>query len=168
MNFTPNLFMWELKFDDMGRKRVVKTYTDTSAKGDRTPIEGWRYFVHISLVSIKVEEETDHIGRTSEIYIEMGSRLRSKRTPDHGEIEIDRNEVFKPSDGLSLYSEFIEKKDGGSIEVPFRVYDKDLGKDDKLIDVKLTIKLGQGKEYESFGGNGVKAKLAISANRTRF
>lgn len=153
----------------MTRKRIVKTYSDTRAKGERTRIEGNRFFVEVKLVSVKVEEEADSLGRTSELYFECGkTKLFDNRTPNNGTINVDRNEVFKPQGGLTLYCEFKEKKGGETLEIPFRVYDQDVGKDDKLINTKLSIQLGQGKEYLSFDENGTKVKISISANRSRF
>ena len=150
----------------MARKRIVKTYKDTSAKGDRTQIEGNRFFVRIDLVSIKVEKEADALGASSEIYMKCGSRFN--RTPDHGTFHIERNEVFKPTGGLTVYSEMKEKKGGATLEIPLQIFDQDLGKDDKLVDTKLAIQLGQTKDYLSFSENGVKVKVSIAGNRSRF
>lgn len=152
----------------MGRKRIVKTYRDTRAKGDRSAIEGHRYFVRVNLVSIKVEKEADSIGASSEIYIEMGGRIVKNRTPNGGTWHIERNEVFKPTGGLTLYSEMKEKKKGGTVQVNLKVFDQDFGKDDKLIDTKLTIQLGQSKDYLSFTENGIKVKVSIAGNKSRF
>ncbi len=153
----------------MARKRIVKTYRDTRAKGETKRIEGNRYFIVVELVSLKVEEEADKMGRTSEIYLQCGrTKMQRVRTPSSGTINLDRNEVFKPTDGLSLYSQFVDKKGGGTLEIPFRVFDQDLGKDDKLVDTQLTVKLGQSGEYLSFSEGGVKVKVKVSGNRTRF
>lgn len=153
----------------MGTKRVVKTYRDTRASGDKTAIKGNRYLIWVELVSLKIEEEADSMGRTSELYLQCGKQgITRARTPNKGAIHLDRNEVFKPRDGITLYSEFIDKKGGGTIELPFRVYDQDLGKDDKLVDTKLSVTLGQTGDYLSFSEKGVKVKIKISANRTRY
>ena len=153
----------------MGVKRTVRTYRDTRAKGDRTTIEGHRYFILVELVSVKVEEESDLFGRSNEVYIECGkSKMRAVRTPSKGEIVVEANEVFKPTGGLTLYSEFREEKDGKTIELPFKVYDRDIGDDDKLIDTKISISLGQSREYLSFSENGMRVKIGVSAKKTRF
>ena len=155
----------------MGRKRIVKTYNDTSASGDRTPIEGHRYFVRMELVSLKIEEKADAVGMTSELYFKSGGKGLLKfdqRTPTLGTIHLDLNENFTSNERLTLYSAFIEDKDGGSIEIPFKVYDQDMGKDDKLIDTQIAITLGANTEYFSFLEQGVKVKIGVSANRTRF
>lgn len=111
----------------MARKRIVKTYKDTSTKGDRTRIEGHRYFIKVDLVSIKMEKEADGIGATSEIYIHCPGRF--SRTPNEGTFHIERNEVFKPTGGLTLYSEMKEKKGGQTLEISFKLFDQDFGKD---------------------------------------
>ncbi|MHA2252568.1 MAG: hypothetical protein ACXAD7_19545 [Candidatus Kariarchaeaceae archaeon] len=152
----------------MGRKRIVKTYKDTKAKGDRTAIEGHRYFVRIDLVSLKVEKEADGLGASSEIYIQCGGRVVKNRTPNFGSWHIERNEVFKPTGGITLYSEMKEKKKGGTLEIPFKVFDQDALKDDKLVDTKLSIQLGQSKDYLSFTEQGIKVKVSVAANKTRF
>lgn len=150
----------------MGRKRIVKTYKDTRAKGDRSRIEGHRYFVRVDLVSIKMEKEADSVGATSEIYIHCPGRF--SRTPNEGTFHIERNEVFKPTGGITVYSRMREKKGGESLEISFKVFDQDLGRDDKLVDTKLSITLGQSKEYISFIENGVKVKISVAANHSRF
>lgn len=155
----------------MARKRIVKTYSDTSAKGERTPIEDDRYFVKIDLVSVKMEERADLVG-TSEIYFKCGGKglFRSdRRTPDLGTINLELNEVFVPDDRLTLYSAFIDQKGGGSIEIPFDVMERDIGKkDSKLIDTQISINLGSSMEYYSFLENGVKVKIGASAIRSRY
>ncbi|MHA2275422.1 MAG: hypothetical protein ACXAC2_06635 [Candidatus Kariarchaeaceae archaeon] len=152
----------------MARKRIVKTYKDTKAKGDRTVIEGHRYFVRVDLVSLKVEKEADGVGASSEIYIEMGGRVVKNRSPNGGTWNIERNEVFKPTGNITLYSEMKEKKKGGTLELPFKVFDQDKLKDDKLVDTKLSVQLGQSKDYLSFTENGIKVKVSVAANRSRF
>ena len=155
----------------MARKRVVKTYSDTSAKGDRTPIEGNRYFVRVELVSVKIEERTDVLGRTTELFFRVGGQgalERARRTPDEGTINVEINEVFKPKDGLTLYTEFVEAKGGKSIEIPFRVIDEDPGINEPLVNTKLSVNLGADKDYLSFREKGVKVKIGISANKTRY
>lgn len=155
----------------MGRKRVVKTYNDTSASGDRTPIEGDRYFVRMELVSLKMEDTADMVGRGSEIYMKAGGKGIFKfdqRTPAEGTINLDLNESFSSNERLTLYSAFVSQKSGGSFEIPFKVYDQDAGKDDKLIDTQISVSLGATTEYHSFLENGVKIKVGVSANQTRY
>lgn len=155
----------------MTKKRVVKTYRDTSASGDRSPITGHRYFLRVDLVSMKAEEKRDITGKTTEFYIKCGGKGAFKmanRCPNLGTINLERNEVFKPTDGLTIFSGFYEKKGGGTVELPFEIYDQDLGKDDKLVDTVLSITLGQSREYLAFNEKGVKVKIALSANRTRY
>ncbi|RMG43240.1 MAG: hypothetical protein D6732_00275 [Methanobacteriota archaeon] len=153
----------------MSKRRIVKTYSNTRAKGERYDIEGNRYFVKVELVSIKMLEEADALGRTSEIYLECGkSKMISKRFPTKGEIHLDRNEVFKPRGRITLYTEVAESDKGGSIEIPFKVKDKDFGKDETLIDTTLSVTLGQTQEFLAFEENGVKVKISIAGNKTRY
>ncbi len=155
----------------MAKKRIVKTYTDTSASGDRTPIEGYRYFLRVDLVSIKAEEKADLTGKTSEYYIKCGGKgifKMANRCPNLGTINLELNEVFKPTDGMTIFSGFYEKKGGGTVELPFAVYDQDLGKDQLLVETMLSITLGQSREFLAFQENGVKVKIAVSAKRTRY
>ncbi len=153
----------------MSKRRIVKTYSNTRAKGERYDVEGNRYFVKVELVSIKMLEEADAIGRTSEIYLECGkSRMRSNRFPAKGEIHLERNEVFKPRGRITLYTEIVESDKGGSVEIPFKVKEQDLGKDETLVDTTLSVTLGQTQEYVAFEEGGVKVKLSIAGNKTRF
>ncbi len=153
----------------MSKRRVVKTYSNTRAKGEKYTIEGNRFFVKVELVSIKVIEEADKIGRTSEIYLECGkSRMKANRIPTFGEIHLDRNEVFKPRGGITLYTAFIEKEGGGTVEIPFKVREQDIGKDDTLVNTTLSVNLGQSLEYLAFEENGLKVKISVSANKTKY
>jgi len=155
----------------MGRKRTVRTYKDTSAKGDRTAIEGNRFFIKVELVSLKCEKKADAIGLTSELYFKVGGKGLFKldhRTPVNGTIHLDMNEVFKPTDGLTLFCDFVESEKGGTYEIPFKIYDQDVGKDDKLLSTELSVSSGQGTEFVAFQEKGIKVKVGISANRTRY
>ncbi len=153
-----------ISISDMARKRVVKTYKDTRAKGDRAKIEGNRYFLLVELISAKVEEEADAIGRISEIYF----KINRTRCPNKGVINLERNEVFKPQNGLTLYSEFKEVKKDKDHHIRLRVFDQDISKDDELIDEKVNFKFGQSREYYAFAKNGIRVKIAISALKTRY
>ncbi len=150
----------------MARKRkTTVTYTSTRAKGEKsTPIKGNRHFLRIDLVSIKVEDSADIASRSSEIYF----KCNRKRVPNKGYAKIEINQVFKPTDGLTLYSEFIDKKPGGTKTIKFQVFDRDLSLDDELIDEKISIVMGQSKEYLAFSEGGVKVKIAVSAKKTRY
>ncbi len=153
----------------MGRKRIVKTYKDTRAKGESYAIEGNRYMVKVELVSIKMEEEADTIGRISEIYLECGKdKMQANRIPNKGEIKLERNEVFKPRGGITLFTAFVESNDGGSYEIPFKVKEKDFTKDETLVETTLSVTLGQTQEYLAFDENGVKVKISVAGNKTRF
>jgi len=153
----------------MGRRVVKKVYKDTSAPGERDKIEGNRYFLRIDLVSVKSEEEADTIGRDSEYYFEVGSLTHRQRTPVKGTIHVQRNEVFKPNPYLTLYSEFVESDEPKTLSIPFKIKERDpLKKDDIIVNTKLSIQLGQQKEFQVFKEKGAKVKIAISALKTRF
>ncbi|MCY3413136.1 MAG: hypothetical protein INQ03_15970 [Candidatus Heimdallarchaeota archaeon] len=149
----------------MARKTVRKTtYSSTRAKGESSTIEGDRYFLRVDLVSVKLIESSDVLSRSNEIYF----KCDRKRIPNKGEIHVEINEVFKPSGGLSLYTQFIEEKKAGTEVVRVQVFDKDASKDDELIDEKISIKLGQSVEYHALEKNGIKVKIGVSAKKTRF
>lgn len=151
----------------MARKqtRRVTTYQSTRAKGEQsTPITDDRYFIKVDLVSCKVEESADVASRSSEVYF----KTERKRIPNKGYAKIEINEVFTPTDGITLYSEFIEKKGGGSKVLKFQVFDRDIGSDDELIDEKISVVLGQSREYLAFSNGGLKVKIAVSAKKTRY
>ena len=149
----------------MARKRVVKTYSDTRAKGERKAIEGDRYFVRVELVSAKVTESSDSfLSRKSQIYF----KCDRKRVPNRGFIEIEINEVFKPTGKLTLYSYFKHKKGGGTDTIRFKAFDHDALKDDELIDEKISVVLGQSRDYLMLDKNGLRVKIEVSAKKTRF
>lgn len=149
----------------MARKRVVRTYSDTRAKGEKKAIEGDRYFVRVELVSAKVLKSADTIlSRKSQIYF----KTDRKRVPNRGTIDIEINEVFKPTGKLTLYTYFKKSKGGGTDTVRFKAWDHDLIGDDELIDEKISIVLGQSRDYIVFDKNGLRVKLEISAKKTRF
>ena len=157
----------------MARKRIVKTYRDTSAAGDKTRITGNRYFIRLSLTSIKVERSGDLLSRSSEIYFKCGAggklgKLSPQRMPQKGTINIERNEVFKATPAISRYTEFKDQKGGGTIEIPLKVYERDIGADDKLIDTEISVTLGQTNKFLSFSEKGIKIKVSASAKITRF
>ena len=151
----------------MGRKVVKRTYKDTRAKGEKRYIEGNRYMVRIDLVSIKPVEKQD-LGLTAEFYFKVGTMRHRVRTPAKGTINLKLNEVFKPQDPITLYLMMIEKKGGGVIEIPFHMYERDVGRDDEIVETKLSVNLGQSGEYEFFEERGVRVKIKISANRTNW
>ncbi|MBA7511934.1 hypothetical protein ES705_03933 [subsurface metagenome] len=154
----------------MGRRVVKKVYRDTYAAGQRDTKEfGDRYMVRIELISLKVLEDRDLFGNESELYFRVGRRPRSShRVPQKGTINIEKNEVFKPQEGLSLYTEFKKAPKGGLIEVPFHLFERDPGKnDDCIIDHELSIPLGSS-DYKIITQNSVKIKLKLSGIRTRY
>lgn len=149
----------------MARKRVVRTYSDTRARGERKAIEGDRYFVRVELVSAKVTKSSDgFLSRKSQIYF----KTDRKRVPNKGTIDIEINEVFKPTGKLTLYTHFKKKKGGGSDSMRFKIFDHDLIGDDELIDEKISVVLGQSREYLVFDKNGIRVKIEVSAKKTRF
>ena len=153
----------------MGRRVVKKVYKDTSAPGERDKIEGNRFFVRIDLVSIKAAEKADMVGREYEYYFEVGPRLHRQRTPTKGTIHVERNEVFKANPYMTLYSEFIEDDSMKTLEIPFKVRERDpLKRDDFIVDTKLSVQLGASKDFMVFKEGGAKIKIAVSAIRTRF
>ena len=154
----------------MARKRIVKTYKDTRARGQTKAIEGHRYFIKIDLVSVKMEESADLLSRTTEVYFKCDKGITKKevRAPSQGTINIERNEVFKPTGGLTLYSEFKKKKDGGTVTVTFQAWDKDPSRDENIMSEKISINLGQSTEYLLFDKGGMRVKIGVSANKTRF
>ena len=154
----------------MGRRVVKKVYRDTYARGaiDTKEFQD-RFFVKIELISVKVLEDRDLLGNESELYFRVGRRPAfSGRIPNRGTINMEKNEMFKPPEGLSLYSEFVEMKQGGVIEVPFHVFERDPGKnDDEIVNIDLSIPLGSS-DYKIITQNSVKIKIKLSGLRTRF
>ena len=57
---------------------------------------------------------------------------------------------------------------GGTIEIPLKVYERDIGADDKLIDTQISVTLGQTNKFLSFTEKGIKIKVSASAKITRF
>ncbi len=154
----------------MGRRVVKKVYKNTYARGQRDTKEFKdRFLVRIELVSIKVLEDRDLLGNESEIYFRVGQRPHySCRIPNKGSINLEKNEVFKPPDGMTLYSEFKNAPRGGAIQVPFHIFERDPGKnDDKIVDHDLSVPLGSS-DYKVITQNSVKVKLKLSGLRTRY
>ncbi|UJG42950.1 MAG: hypothetical protein K9W46_11300 [Candidatus Heimdallarchaeum endolithica] len=153
----------------MGRKTIKRTYKDTYARGqvDKSEFQG-RYFIKIELVSLKVLEDKDMLGNESEFYFKVGKRLHKHRIPQKGTINLEKNEVFQPTDGLTLYTQFIHKPERGTIMVPFHLRERDpLKVDDHIIRTKLSIPLGSS-DYIVLVEKSVKIKLKISALETRY
>lgn len=153
----------------MGRKVVKKVYRDTYAIGQRDTKEFKdRFMVKIELISMKVLEDRDLLGNESELYFRVGLRPSySHRVPNKGTINMEKNEVFKPPEGLTLYIEFVTAPEGGVIEVPFHLFERDPGKnDDKIVDYQLAVPLGSS-DYKVITQNAVKVKLKISGLKTR-
>jgi len=155
----------------MGRKVVKKVYKDTYARGQRDKKEFQdRYQILIELVSVKVLEDRDLFGNESELYFKVGSRVpdHRQRTPNKGTINIEKNETFTPTEGLTLYCEFRDAPDRGVAEIPFDLYERDPGKDDDhIIDTKISIPLGTS-DYRVLTEKSVKVKIKISGLETRY
>ncbi len=153
----------------MGKKVIKKTYKDTYAAGFKERIEENRFMIRIDLVSMKVLEDIDLLGKHSEIYFKMGGFLHKRRFPDKGVFKLEKNESYVPKEPLNLYTWIVEGDPGKKIEVPFKVFDRDrLRPDQKLISTKLDITLGQGGDYVAFQQNKIKLKLYISANKISY
>ena len=154
----------------MGRRVVKKVYHNTYARGERDRSEfGDRYMVKIELVSIKVLEDKDILGNESELYFRVGKYPAYRhRIPQKGTINLEKNEVFKPTEPITLYLEFTKSKSGGVIEVPFDVYERDpLKKDDHLINHDVSIPLNSS-DYQVITEKGIKIKIKTSALQTRY
>jgi len=154
----------------MGRRVVKRVYHSTYARGQRDKEEfGDRYMIKIELISIKVLEDRDLLGNESELYFRVGKYPSYRhRVPQKGTINLEKNEVFKPSEPITLYLEFVESKSGGIVEVPFDVYERDpLKKDDHLINHKLSIPLNSSN-FQVITQKGLKIKIKLSALQTRF
>ena len=91
--------------------RAVKRVVDTSAKGQNFKEDELyeRYFIGISLVSLKTIAKHDLMNRTNEFYFKCdGGKAIKSRTPDIGTINLRENQVFEAkSDQLTIWSEFI-------------------------------------------------------------
>ncbi|OLS32188.1 MAG: hypothetical protein HeimAB125_11520 [Candidatus Heimdallarchaeota archaeon AB_125] len=154
----------------MGRRVVKKVYKNTYARGQRDTKEFEDTFlVRIELISIKVLEDRDLLGNESEFYFRVGLRPNySGRIPNRGSINLEKNEVFQPPDGMTLYSEFRDAPRGGVVQVPFHVFERDPGKnDDKIVDHDLAVPLGSS-DYKVITQNSVKVKLKLSGLKTRY
>ncbi len=154
----------------MGRRVVKKVYKDTYARGQRDSKEFKdRYQVIVELISLKVLEDRDLLGNESELYFRVGKRPNySGRIPNRGTINLEKNEVYQPLNGLTLYTEFREAPEGGVVQVPFHVFERDPGKnDDIIIDNELAVPLGSS-DYKVITQNSVKVKLKLSALKTRY
>ncbi|MHA1302379.1 MAG: hypothetical protein ACTSQE_02695 [Candidatus Heimdallarchaeaceae archaeon] len=154
----------------MGRKVIKKTYKDTYARGqkDKSEFKG-RYFITIELVSLKVLEDRDLFGNESELYFKVGHIPNHRhRVPQKGTINLEKNEVFKPAEGLTLYTEFKHSPEGGTVTIPFDLYERDpIKDDDHIINTKISIPLGSS-DYLVLTEKSVKIKLKISALETRY
>jgi hypothetical protein len=154
----------------MGRRVVKKVYRNTYARGQKDIKEFKdRYLVKIELISLKVLEDRDLLGNESEIYFRVGRRPNySSRIPNRGTINVEKNEVFQPREGLTLYTEFKKAPEGGVVEVPFHIFERDPGKnDDEIVDHVLAVPLGSS-DYKVLQVSKVKAKLKLSGLRTRY
>ena len=154
----------------MGRRVVKKVYRDTYARGQRDTKEFEdRFMVKIELISLKVLEDRDLLGNESELYFRVGRRPAfSGRIPNRGTINMEKNEMFQPPEGITLYSEFIKMPQGGIVEVPFHIFERDPGKnDDEIVNVDLAVPLGSS-DYKVITQNSVKTKLKLSGLRTRY
>lgn len=154
----------------MGRRVVKKVYKDTYARGQRDEKEFKdRYQVKIDLISIKVLEDRDLLGNVSELYFRVGRRPSySSRIPNRGTMNLEKNEIYQPLDGLTIYTEFRDAPKGGVVQVPFHVFERDPAKnDDIIVDQELAIPLGSS-DYEVITQNSVKIKLKLSALITRY
>lgn len=154
----------------MGRRVVKKVYKNTYARGQTDSKEFKdRYQIIIELVSLKVLEDRDLLGNESEIYFRVGQRPNySARIPNRGTMNLEKNEVYQPLDGLTLYTEFREAPEGGVVQVPFHVFERDPGKnDDIIIDNDLAVPLGSS-DYKVITQNSVKVKLKLSGLKTRY
>ncbi|MHA1707712.1 MAG: hypothetical protein ACTSYV_01300 [Candidatus Heimdallarchaeaceae archaeon] len=153
----------------MGRRVVKKVYSNTYARGQRDSKEFKdRYLVKIELISMKVLEDKDLLGNESEFYFRVGKRPSySNRIPNKGTINMEKNEVFKPPEGLTLYVEAINAPEGGVVEVPFHLFERDPGKnDDEIINHKISIPLGSS-DFKVITQNSVKIKLKLTGLKTR-
>jgi len=154
----------------MGRRVVKKVYKDTYARGQRDTKEFEdRYQIKIELVSLKVLEDRDLLGNESELYFRVGKRPNySGRIPNRGTINLEKNEIYQPPDGITLYTEFRDAPKGGVVQVPFHLFERDPAKnDDILIDHELAVPLGSS-DYKVINQNSVKVKLKLSALQSRY
>ena len=81
---------------------------------------------------------------------------------------MEKNELWKPPEGLTLYTEFVTMSHGGVIGVPFHLFERDPGKnDDEIINIELSVPLGSS-DYQVITQNSVKIKLKLSGLKTRY
>ncbi|MBY8999500.1 MAG: hypothetical protein KGD64_01160 [Candidatus Heimdallarchaeota archaeon] len=153
----------------MGRRVVKKVYRDTYARGQTDSKEfDDRFIVKLELISMKILEDRDLLGNESELYFRVGRRPAfSGRIPNRGTINMEKNEIFKPLEGLTLYTEFVTMPQGGIISVPFHLFERDPVKnDDEIINIELSIPLGSS-DYKIITQNSIKLKLKLSGLKSR-
>ena len=160
----------------MSPRRYVKTSKNTHAEGENFSEElerKGRYMVGISLVSIKTIGKHD-VDRTSEFYFKADAgEARKSRIPNKGCIELRMNQEFiAKSDQFTIWSEFIQFKDGDEkvVRVKVQLRDNDPLIDDRLAEENFEIKCPSKTEYVILQDKkGItKAKLKIFAKKTRF
>lgn len=160
----------------MTPRRYVKTYKNTHAEGESFSEElerKGRYMVGISLVSIKTIGKHD-LDRTSEFYFRANAEgARRTRIPNKGYIELRINQEFiARSDQFTIWSEFVQFKDGDEkvVNINVQLRDNDPLIDDRLAERDFTIKCPSKTQYVILQDDkGVtKAKLKIFAKKTRF
>jgi hypothetical protein len=156
----------------MGR-RVIITGKRTHAKGETFEVEKKdRYMINVSLMSLKTIKDYD-VGKGGEFYFKVWrSTMHRRRVPDMGEIQIMENQGFEARQDFTLWTEFIQLKQGEKreIELEIGLYERDIGRDDTVFEQKLPIRFGAESEYlilEDKDGK-TKAKIKVSATRTRF
>ncbi|MHA1269949.1 MAG: hypothetical protein ACTSPY_09215 [Candidatus Helarchaeota archaeon] len=156
-------------------RRHVTIGRKTHAKGETFELEKKdRYFLNVSLMSLKTRRDYD-VGRGGEFFFRVDKKgeIRGRRTPDHGQIELQENQVFEARQDFTLWTEFIKLEQGDPKEVILRIrlYEHDYIKNEKIIDERIAVKLGMAQSkyitVEDKKGN-TKAKLKISSARTRF
>jgi hypothetical protein len=156
----------------MGR-RLIKMGVDKYAKGQSFELEKKdSYYINIGLESIKTLKDYD-IGRGGEFYFKVWrSTMHRRRVPDRGEIRLMENQDFSPRQDFTLWTEFIELKQGESkdIELDVVLYERDIGIDDKIFKEKIKIRLGSETNYVILENEkkSTKAKVRVSAGRTRY
>ena len=103
------------------------------------------------------------------MYFRIGQRPHySSRVPNKGTINLEKNEIYKPLEGLTLYTEFVDAPEGGVVNVPFHLFERDPGKnDDEIFEHDLAVPLGSS-DYKVITQNSVKVKLKLSGLRSRY
>ncbi|HUX98749.1 MAG TPA: hypothetical protein VMV49_04290 [Candidatus Deferrimicrobium sp.] len=156
----------------MGR-RLYKMGVDKYAKGQSFELEKKdRYYINIALESLKTLKDYD-IGRGGEFYFKVRrTTTQRRRVPDRGEIRLMENQDFSPRQDFTLWTEFIELKQGDSkdLELDVALYERDIGVDDKIFKETLQIRLGSETDYKILENENksTKAKIRVSAGRTRY